>query len=121
MRKEEFIKSSKEQNGYVDILVSRKQVEDIANRYELSEHAKMRLVRRGGLKFDIKQNILNCALAWKTKNKSIAVAIDLFRYIVVSYDNEQKKPVVLTMVDTKGSGMNVVDKMLIEYREAFNR
>ena len=91
MRKEGFIKSSKEQNGYADILVSRKQVEDIASRYELSEHAKMRLVRRcGELKFDIKQNILNCALAWKTKNKSIAVAIDLFRYIVVSYDNEQK-------------------------------
>lgn len=110
------------EEGYVDILVSRKQIEDIANNYTLSEHAKMRLIRRGGrLEFNIKANILNCPLAWKTKNKSIAVALDLYRYIVVSYDNEQRKPVVLTMVDTKGSGMNVVDKMLIEYKEAFKR
>lgn len=102
------------------ILVGRKKIEHVAFTYELSEHAKAQLLRRDNeISFDLKDRILNSPLAWKVRDGRIAIALTLYEYIIVYVPSkfEGGRPIVVTYVDTQKSGINVIDKMLISYKE----
>lgn len=102
------------------ILVSRKKVEYVAFTYKLSQHAQMQLIRRDrNLSMDLRERILGSMLAWKTRNECIAIALSLHEYIVVAVPKkgENIPPTVITYVNTTESGLTVVDKMFIHYKE----
>jgi hypothetical protein len=106
-----------------NVLVGRKKVEWIANNFIMSEHAKFAQIRRDDTltKSALRQRILNSPLAWKTKNDCVAIALDLFNYIVVDPSNKTTygtiAPIVVTFVNVRDSGINVVDKFIVEYRD----
>lgn len=111
----------KEKGGYVNILVSRKKVEWIAHRHTISQHAKTQMIRRDSFtEFALRGRILNSPLAWKTFNGCIAIALDLHNYIVVDPTTEvagEITPTVVTFVNLALYDENVVDKMLVTYKE----
>lgn len=107
-----------------NILIGRKKVEWLANNFVMSEHAKFAQIRRDDSlsRSALKKRILNSPLSWKTKNGCVAIALDLYNYIVVNTDttrdsNGKAIPVVLTFVNVKESGINVVDKFIVEYKD----
>lgn len=110
-----------EEKEYINPLVSRKKIEWIAYHYVLSEHVKVAMIRRDteqGL--DLRTRILNSPLAWKTYEGRIAIALDLYSYIIVDTSTQEEGhqvPVVCTYVNTKDNEVNVVDKMLVTYKE----
>nr|DAH56627.1 MAG TPA: hypothetical protein [Caudoviricetes sp.] len=104
------------------VLVGRKKIEFVAYTYQLSEHAKVQLLRRGtDLSVDLRDRILNSPLAWKVRDGRIAIALSLYEYIVVYVPRKGlgQSPTIITYVDTTRSGVNVIDKMLISYREYY--
>ena len=117
---EDYKQEKAGEEQFANVLVSRKKVEWVAYKHGLSEHAKIQLVRRGvGSSLDLKGSILNSPLAWKTHNGCIAIALDLYKYAVVSCPEmgKGKPPIMVTIIDLEPSGCNVVDKMMINYRE----
>lgn len=105
-------------DGVVNILVSRKKVEWVAHNFEISNHAKMQMVRRGLLNTNIASLILNSPLFWKEGKAYIAIAFNLFEYIIVAVpEMNSGKPVIVTYVSLKDQGYSVIDKMLIAYQE----
>lgn len=106
------------------VLVGRKKVEYVAYTYKLSQHAKAQLLRRdNSTSLDLRERILNSPLAWKVKEGRIAIALSLFEYIVVYVPKREDKklPTVVTYVDTQKSKVNVIDKMLISYKEYYEK
>ena len=105
-----------------NILVGRKKIEWIANTYAMSSHAKTRMIRRDNFNtFELRERILRSPLAWKTSTDCIAIALDLFNYIIVNTTtviDGTTKPLIVTFINTEAHGENVIDKMLVEYREA---
>lgn len=105
-----------------NILVSRKKLEWVAFNHTLTEHAKLQIMRRGDIEFSsLSKLILKSPLAWKTFNRCIVVALDLYRYLVIGIPEEGvvEPAKVVTFVDLESSGMNVVDKMLVHYKEFY--
>lgn len=106
---------------YVNVLVSRKKVAWIADHYVLSDHAKVAMIRRDEkTEFDLRSRILASPLVWKTYDNRIAIALDLYSYIVIdtsTRSGEYEVPIVCTFVNTESAGVNVVDKMLVAYKE----
>lgn len=115
--------ATKDDGTVPNILVGRKKVEWIANNFIMSEHAKFAQIRRDDTLStdDLKRRILNSPLAWKTKNDCVAIALDLYNYVVVDPISNlscgKPIPVVVTFVNVKESGINVVDKFIVEYRD----
>lgn len=101
----------------VNILVGRKKVEWIAYNHKLSNHAKMQMVRRRAQISNLTTAILNSPLAWKLTDEYIAIALNLFEYIVVG-QNEPNEATIVTYVNLNGDGYSVIDKMLITYQDA---
>lgn len=105
-------------DGVVNILVSRKKIEWVAHNVVLSSHAKMQMVRRGMVITNLTDLMLNCPLAWKEGKDYIAVALNLFEYVIVAMPEEQGgTPVVVTYVNLKGQSYSVIDKMLVAYQD----
>lgn len=102
-----------------NVLVSRKLVEWIAYNYVVSEHAKFRQVKRDfQLDRDYKSSIRKSPLAWKTKEENtIAIALDLYNYIIVYLDKEQNVPYIKTFATTKNKNTTVVEKFFVDYKE----
>jgi hypothetical protein len=104
-----------------NILVGRKKIEWIANTYAISAHAKTRIIRRDKYSsFDLRERILRSPLAWKTSDTCIAIALDLHNYIIVdtaSVIDGETRPLVVTFVNTEQYEENVIDKMLVAYKE----
>lgn len=103
------------------ILVRRKKIEWIASTFNVSEHARVEMLRRG-LTYDrqfLKSAILSSPLAWKSYDDRIVIALTLFRYIVVTIvsENGREYPLVVTFVDTVDSGINVIDRFLLRYQQ----
>lgn len=113
----------KKEERVPNILVGRKKLEWIANNFIMSEHAKFAQIRRDDAltKDALKKRILNSPLSWKTKNNCVAIALDLYNYIVVDPENKDSYgttiPIVVTFVNVKESGINVVDKFIVEYKD----
>ena len=103
-----------------NILVGRKKVEWIAYNHKISGHAKTQMVRRDiCLEFELAERILNSPLAWKTHTGCIAIALDLYNYVVVDIPNEasnDKLATIVTFVNLQLYDENVIDKMLVEYK-----
>lgn len=101
----------------VNILVGRKKVEWIAYNHKISNHAKMQMVRRKAQISNLTPAILNSPLAWKLTDEYIAIALNLFEYVVVG-QKEPNEATIVTYVNLNGDGYSVIDKMLISYQDA---
>lgn len=101
-----------------NILVGRKKLEWIAYNHKLSAHAKVQMLRRDShFDFRLASRILNSPLAWKTRSGCIAIALDLFTYIVVDAVNiKDGLATVVTFINLEKYNETVIDKMLIEYK-----
>jgi len=102
-----------------NVLVSRKLVEWVAFNYTISEHAEFRIVQRDYLlDRDFKTSIRKSPLAWKCKKENtIAIALDLYNYIIVYLDKENNVPIILTFATTKDKGTTVVEKFFVDYKD----
>ena len=106
-----------------NILVGRKKLEWVASNFIMSEHAKFAQIRRDDTlsRSALKKRILNSPLSWKTKNNCVAVALDLYNYVVVDPENKDDYgttiPIIVTFVNVRESGINVVDKFIVEYKD----
>lgn len=108
----------KEQEKYINMLVSRKYVVWVANNFKITEHAQFRFVQRDTVaERDLKKCILNSPLVWKNTNGTICIALDLYNYIVV--DTIDGVPTIITFADTRDKGIRtkVFDKMFVEYKK----
>ena len=101
----------------ISILVGRKKVEWVAYNHKISTHAKMQMVRRGAKISNLTPAILNSPLAWKLTDEYIAIALNLFEYLVVG-QNDAKEATIVTYVNLNGDDYSVIDKMLISYQDA---
>lgn len=104
-------------NSVVNILVGRKKVEWIAYNHKLSSHAKMQMVRRGAKISNLTPAILNSPLSWKLNDEYIAIALNLFEYIIVG-QKEPGEATIVTYVNLNGEGYSVIDRMLVSYQDA---
>lgn len=102
----------------VNILVGRKKIEWIAYNHKLSSHAEMQMLRRGATSYNLTGAILNSPLSWKLPDNYIAIALNLYEYIVVVDKLGVKEAIVVTYVSMKDDGYTVIDKMLTEYQKA---
>lgn len=100
----------------VNILVGRKKIEWVAHNHKISAHAKMQMVRRGAQEVNLKLSILNSPLAWKLQSGYIAIALNLYEYVVVGR-NEEEKATIVTYLNLNGENYTVIDKMLVEYQD----
>lgn len=100
-------------------LVKRKYIEWVAHNFEISDHADFRMVERDVVvNRDLKKSILNSPLAWKTPAPdTVAIALDLYNYVVVRYDREINKPIILTFATTKDMGTTVEVKYQVDYKK----
>ena len=107
--------------NYVNILIRRKKIEWIAHNYRFSNHAIQQTIKRD-IKddFDFKERILYSPLCWKTKDDCIAIALDLFNYIVVNADTKDEQgnnfANIVTFINTKQNDRTIIDEMLIDYK-----
>lgn len=112
----------KEEKPYINILVKRKLVEWIAHNYVLSDHAQIRMIQKDlNDNIALKTRILESPLQWKTNNGCICIALNLYNYIVVepAKVNEktgEKYPYVVTFNNIKESNSNVIDRMMMTYK-----
>lgn len=103
-------------SSVVNILVGRKKVEWIAYNHKISSHAKMQMVRRGA-EHNLVGAILNGPLAWKLPDNYIAIAINLFEYVVVATSPDEAATIV-TYINLQDDEYSVIDKMLVAYQDA---
>ncbi len=101
----------------VNVLVGRKKIEWIAYNHKISDHAKMQMVRRGCRNYNLQTMILNSPLNWKLPNGYIAIALNLFEYIVVASANDTDEATVVTYVNLRNEEYSVIDKMLVTYQD----
>lgn len=101
----------------VNVLVGRKKVEWVAYNHKISEHAKMQMVRRGLLDYNLTAAILNTPLTWKLSKSYIAVALNLYEYVVVAMSEKAVPATIVTYVNLSNEGYSVIDKMLITYQD----
>lgn len=102
----------------VNVLVGRKKVEWIAYNHKISEHAKMQMVRRGLLNYNLTAAILNTPLSWKLPKGYIAIALNLYEYVVAVIPEKATAATIVTYVNLSDTGYSVVDRMLIAYQDA---
>lgn len=102
-----------------NILVSRRVIKWVAHNLEFTNHASFNIINRDSiLNRDFKKSIHESPLAWKHTTNRIAIALNLFEYIIVEISN--KKANVITFINTKDSndkGDNVVYRMIKDYRK----
>ena len=101
----------------VNVLVGRKKVEWVAYNHKISEHAKMQMVRKGLLNYNLTAAILNSPLAWKLSKGYIAIALNLYEYVVVAVPEKGASATIVTYVNLSDKGYSVIDKMLITYQD----
>ncbi len=101
----------------VNVLVGRKKVEWVAYNHKISEHAKMQMVRRGLLNYNLTAAILNTPLVWKLPKGYIAIALNLYEYVVVAMSEKAGPATIVTYVNLSNEGYSVIDKMLITYQD----
>ena len=108
-----------EQDKVKNVLVSRKLVEWVAYNFVVSEHAKFRQVERDVfLDRNFKSSIRKSPLAWKVKEENtIAIALDLYNYIIVYLDKANNVPIIKTFATTKNKNTTVVEKFFVDYKE----
>lgn len=101
-----------------NILVSRRVIKWVAHNLEFTNHASVNIINRDSvLNRDFKKSIHESPLAWKQSDDKIAIALNLFEYIVVEISGS--KATVITFINTKDSkedGDNVVYRMFKDYR-----
>ena len=105
----------------MELLVDRKTIYWIACNYQLSTHAKVRMLRRDkALTFDLKDRISHALVGWKTSTGCLAIALDWTHYIVVDTSKaiDTGKPLVVTFVDTSTKKTNVLEKLFLEYKSS---
>lgn len=105
-------------NSIVNILVGRKKVEWIAYNHKISEHAKMQMVRRGLINYNLTAAILNSPLSWKLPKGYIAIALNLYEYVVAIIPEGVPEATIVTYVNLSNAGYSVIDKMLVAYQDA---
>lgn len=111
-----------EKNYHTDavpnILVSRRVIKWVAHNLEFTNHASFNIINRDSIfNRDFKKSVHESPLAWKQTDGRIAIALNLFEYIIVEIDNN--KATVITFINTKDSkedGDNVVYRMFKDYR-----
>lgn len=101
----------------INVLVGRKKVEWVAYNHKISEHAKMQMVRRGMLNYNLTAAILNTPLTWKLSKRYIAIALNLYEYVVVAISETSAPATIVTYVNLSNEGYSVIDKMLITYQD----
>ena len=101
----------------VNVLVGRKKVEWVAYNHKISEHAKMQMVRRGLLNYNMTGAILNTPLTWKLSEGYIGIALNLYEYVVVAISEKAAPATIVTYVNLSNEGYSVIDKMLITYQD----
>ena len=101
----------------VNILVGRKKVEWVAHNHKISEHAKMQMVRRGVLTYNLTSAILNTPLTWKLSDEYIAIALNLYEYVVVAIPEKEDSAIIVPYVNLSTEDYSVIDKMLIAYQD----
>lgn len=101
-----------------NILVSRRVIKWIAHNLEFTNHASFNIINRDSIfNRDFKKGVHEAPLAWKTEGGRIAIALNLFEYIVVEISNNKAN--VITFINTRTSkekGDNVVYRMFKDYR-----
>lgn len=103
----------------VSILVGRKKVEWIAYNHKISEHAKMQMLRRRyPAEYNMTAAILNSPLSWKLEDEYIAIALNLYEYVVVANPPNAGEATVVTYINLSEDDYSVIDKMLITYQDA---
>lgn len=102
----------------VNVLVGRKKVEWVAYNHKISKHAKMQMVRRGLQNYNLTAAILNTPLTWKLSKRYIAIALNLYEYVVVAIPEKEAPATIVTYINLSDTGYSVIDKMLITYQDA---
>lgn len=104
----------------VNILVGRKKVEWVAYNHKISTHAKMQMVRRSAsAASNMTGAILNSPLSWKLNTGYLAIALNLYEYVIVGTSNEAGvEATIVTYVNLRDDGYTVIDKMLVAYQDA---
>lgn len=112
----EQIKQQNKDETYINILVSRKRIEWIACNFKITEHAQFRFVQRDTLvERNLKMCIRRSPLCWKQIDGTIAIAFDLYNYIVV--DDSSGTPIIITFANMKDKKSNVFEKAMVEYKK----
>ena len=61
---------------------------------------------------------MNTPLSWKLSKRCIAIALNLFEYVVVAIPEKANAATIVTYVNLSDAGYSVIDKMLITYQDA---
>ena len=89
-------------------ILTREQLNEIANNYRLSKHAQERLAERGkGV--NVKKVLLNPLLAYFNTDGSINIAKDKFNYFVIVKKSERKY-LVVTYKEKSKNNITIFDK-----------
>lgn len=106
-----------------NILVGRKRVVWIANNLRVSPHAELRLLQKDKSTRTLTQRILETPLAWKTKLGRVAIACDLFHYLVIDGNDKDESgkncATLITLIDLMPTGITVCDVFMQDYK-SFN-
>lgn len=110
----------KNEDTYINMLVSRKKIEWISCNFIVSAHAQMRFIQRDTiLERDLKTCIRRSPLCWKNINGTISIAFDLYNYIIV--DDRTSEPVIVTFADARENpvtrGTDVWQMAMFEYKK----
>lgn len=101
-----------------NILVSRRVIKWIAHNLEFTNHASFNIINRDSIfNRDFKRSVHDSPLAWKMNDGRIAVALNLFEYIIIEIDNGKAN--VITFInthDSKDGGETVVHRFFKEWR-----
>lgn len=96
------------------VLTKRKKIEWFAHKYKIATMLKADMAERG-ISLDLREQILNSPLFWRSGKDNWSIAFDLFTYIVVKYNDESFSPVVVNYIDTREAGDTVVDRFCLAY------
>lgn len=104
-----------------NILISKKDLETIAKKLKVTDHAKQRLIEARGeasIRF-IKNAIINSPLAWIQDNGQIVTTLDEYSYFVI-----HKARTYYTVVSYLRKSINnytAIDKFIFEYKGCFKK
>lgn len=86
------------------------ELEEIASKYYITSHAKIRMLERGLNEEAIKKIILNPLVAYFNTDGTINIAQDKNYYLVVRYDSYYDNYVVITYKEPSRNGKNIFEK-----------
>lgn len=88
--------------------LTKEELNEIANNYYISLHAKERLQERGNV--NIRNLVLNPLVAYFNTDGSVNVAMDEWNYLVFAYSEKHQNWTVVTWKEESWHGKTVFDK-----------